>query len=64
MNVDKRVATVVTVTPFVVRRKGDLVNVPVQRRVVTVPGDLSAGQQVLVDVVEREVTFLGRWDTA
>ena len=56
------VATVADVSPFTVRPKGSVADVPVQRRTVTVPADLAEGERVLIAVVDRQVTFLGRWD--
>lgn len=57
-----RLATVAVVSPLQVRFKGDTVDVPVQRATVAAPGDLAVGERVLVAVVDRQVTFLGRWD--
>lgn len=57
-----QVAVVAVVSPLQVRLKGAVTNTAVQRRTVSVPGDLAVGQRVLVAVVDRQVTFLGRWD--
>ena len=57
-----QVATVAVVTPLAVRMKGATTDSPVQRRTVAIPGDLVVGQRVLVAVIDRQITFLGRWE--
>lgn len=57
-----QIATVASLAPLEVRPKGRLVDVPVAHRTVAVPGDLAVGQQVLIVVLDRQVTFLGRRD--
>ena len=56
------VAVVSQVSPLLVRLKGKTTSTLVQRSVSTVPA-LSVGERVLVVVVDRQLTFLGRWDT-
>ncbi len=57
-----QVATVATVTPLAVRLKGALSSVPVAFRTVPLPSDLTAGQRVIIAVIDAKVTFLGRWE--
>lgn len=59
-----QVAVVAVVSPLEVRLKGSASDVLVQRQIQVPPVDLAVGERVLVTVVDRQVTFLGRWDAA
>lgn len=60
-----RVAVIAVVTPLTVRMKGATTDTVVQRRIQPdASTGLNVGDRVLVAVVERQVTYLGRWDPA
>lgn len=56
-------ATVVSTAPLEVRLKGDTaVDTPVSRKLAAIPAGLAVGDQVVVVVLDRKVTFVGRWE--
>lgn len=60
MSGDLHVAVVSQVDPLVVRLKGATTDVDVQDATVPVPADLTPGDRVLVAIVDRMVTFMGK----